>query len=192
MHMDAQTGWLAALLSALAHPCGALHLRCCGVTPAAFEGCAAYLAGTTQLASVQCVSTGGQATLAPALEVLIRQTPQLRELRVIGGSGCPWYGSLGAGVPAAVPTLQHLTSLALVGIQLPHLDGVLDGMPGAGVLALPTIVHWCCTLRSLTVLRASQHAPVAASQLIRRLAPAVQALSSWSCKGTGSGSCLQR
>lgn len=132
--MDAQPGMLAALLSAAcpaAHGCVALHLRLCGFTPAIFEGCSAHLAATTQLTLVNCFGTDVDATMAPALGALVQQTPQLRDLCVIGSSRNPRHASLTTGAPPAAAALQHVTSLKLAGLRLPRMNGVLACMPGA-------------------------------------------------------------
>lgn len=80
--MDAQPRMLAALLSAAcpaAKRCAALHLRVCGLTPAAVQGCSAHLVATTQLVLSDCSSTDVEATMAPDLEALAQQTLLLCE-----------------------------------------------------------------------------------------------------------------
>lgn len=124
-----ESGLLAALLGTVA-PNGTpmLGLVDCSLSAAAFMNCAAHLATTTRLAVHGCLGIEPGNPLGPALDFMLRQAPQLRSLEVDSSQSAG--SSLGLGPPPEIATLRHLTFLELVGTQLPHLEGVLEGLPG--------------------------------------------------------------
>lgn len=140
-------GLLPAILDAVVpagHSIATLQLRCCHIMPAMFEGCAERLAAVNRLALIMCFSHSAGLTLEPALDSLLQRTPELRELAIKCQPGISRYGTLADGLPAVVATLRHLTVLALNGTRLPHLDGVLEGLPGgqAAVVPLHGMLCW--------------------------------------------------
>ncbi|PRW59683.1 leucine-rich repeat-containing 15 isoform A [Chlorella sorokiniana] len=158
--LAAQAGLLPALLEATV-PAGrsvtGLSLRVCRLAPPAFHGCAQQLAAADQLALLFCFSDSADQSLQPALEALLRQTPALEELMVFCEQRAPWHGCLAGGLPAAVTTLRSLEALSLIGTRLPHLEGVLEGLPGLNQLdlrmnrlqRLPAALPRCTQLTSL-------------------------------------------
>ncbi|PRW59721.1 RNA methylase [Chlorella sorokiniana] len=151
-------GVAAAVLAAVA-PGGipTLGLQDCSMTAAAFEGCAAYLAATTRLVVYRCFGVGPSLTLAPPLGDIVSQTPQLRNLQVVcAATGSP-SSSLFAGAPREIAGLRQLKTLQLVGAYLPHLEGVLEGLPDLSILdvqfnrlrRLPAALSRCTKLETL-------------------------------------------
>lgn len=129
-------GDAAALLATLAPAAGSLEsLRltaCCWGVNSFGEG-APQLAAVQRLVVQSCTDSDMKDSLAPALGVLLQQVPQLRSLQVqCGGAAGPALGAecLRSGPPPEVGTLRQLTSLVLHHTRLPHLDGVLEGLPG--------------------------------------------------------------
>lgn len=129
-------GAAAALLATVAPAAGSLEtLRltaCCWSADSFGEG-APQLAAVQRLVVQSCTDSDMKDSLAPALGVLLQQVPQLRSLEVrCGGAAGPSLATecLRSGPPPEVATLRHLTSLELYHAQLPHLDGVLEQLPG--------------------------------------------------------------
>lgn len=130
--LDAPAGVLPALLAALV-PAGdvprGLWLRWCGLVPSTFEGCAAHLAAVDMVAAIYSGSLADGQSLEPALGALLRLTPLLTNLRIC--SNQPYReASMPDGAPTAIHSLRHLTCLELFGTSLPHIDGLLEGLPG--------------------------------------------------------------
>ncbi len=131
-----EAGQLAAMLAS-AVPRGQLlqlSFRVCSLGSESFQGCAARLATARELSVVACTGryddVAEELPLQAALEAVLRQTPALRSLTVFCPPAADDDACLSDGLPPAVATLRNLTSLVLIGARLPHLDGVLDGLPG--------------------------------------------------------------
>lgn len=144
--LDAPAGVLPALLAALA-PAGevprGLWLRWCGLVPSTFDGCAAHLAAAEMVAAIYTGSLVNGQSLQPALGALLHQTPLLKSLAI--RCNRPYReASMPDGAPTAIPSLRHLTCLELVCASLPHIDGLLEGLPGGRSTCW---VRACCGAR---------------------------------------------
>lgn len=130
-----------------------MHMLSCTLGPAAFAGCSTQLAAAKVLYIDACEGSDPGYTLAPALNAILQQTPQLRDFCVSGASATPRSRSLRTGPPPALASLHHLTRLDLVSTWVPHLNGVLDRIPGGQKRRLVTR----CLQQSLPHLVCSPH-----------------------------------